>query len=329
MRDQVQLTQLVQDARRFVMYHKGAIESYPLQTYVSALLFSSTGSLIRQQFQHEETKEITIKPDMSETWSACLQTLEGHSSGVNSVAFSHDSIRLASASHDCTVKIWNISSGACVQTLEGHRDDVKSVAFSHDSTQLASASRDGTIKIWDQNSGMCLQTLQDHSDAVMSVCYSHDSTQLASASSDKTVKIWDISNGACLQTLASHSDDVSSVAFSHDSAQLASRCTDGTMQIWDASNGECLQTLKVHNGEVSSAHLISILASLQSDKTVTKPQQLVFQRAATSSDFTWISDNARNLLWLPTEFRPSCAALSGRCVGLGTGTGKVWTCRFL
>jgi WD40 repeat protein len=203
------------------------------------------------------------------------------------------------------------------------------VAFSHDSTRLASASHDCTVKIWDASSGACLQTLEGHEDWVSSVAFSHDSTRLASASHDCTVKIWDISNGACLQTLASHSEDVSSVAFSHNSAQLASGCTDGTMQIWDASNGECLQTLKVHNGEVSSAHLISILASLQSDKTVTKPQQFVFQGAATSSDFTWISDNAQNLLWLPTEFRPSCAALSGRCVGLGTGTGKVWTCRFL
>src|SRR5690349_13704546 len=105
MRDQDQLTQLVQDVRRFVMYHKGAIESYPLQTYASALLFSPTGSLVRQLFQHEEPEGITIKPGMSSGWSACLQTLEGHSDCVTSVAFSHDSAQLASASYDTTVKI--------------------------------------------------------------------------------------------------------------------------------------------------------------------------------------------------------------------------------
>ncbi|KAF1828673.1 HET-domain-containing protein [Decorospora gaudefroyi] len=47
MSDQDRLAQLVQDARRFIMYHKGAIEGYPLQTYASALLFSPTGSLTR------------------------------------------------------------------------------------------------------------------------------------------------------------------------------------------------------------------------------------------------------------------------------------------
>jgi WD40 repeat protein len=117
MQDQYHLTRLVQDARRFIMYHKGAIESYPLQTYMSAQLFSPTGSLIRQQFQHEEPRGITVRPAMSDSWSACLQTLEGHSSSVSSVAFSHDSVRLASASYDHTVKIWDVSSGACLQTL--------------------------------------------------------------------------------------------------------------------------------------------------------------------------------------------------------------------
>jgi WD40 repeat protein len=115
--DQDRLVQLVQDARRFIMYHKGAIEGYPLQTYAAALLFSPTGSLIRQMFRQEEPETISLRPAPSDGWSACLQTLEGHSQGVNSVAFSHDSTRLASASVDSTVKIWDAHSGACLQTL--------------------------------------------------------------------------------------------------------------------------------------------------------------------------------------------------------------------
>jgi WD40 repeat protein len=110
-------------------------------------------------FQHEEPKGIGIKPTMSDSWSACLQTLEGHSNTVTLVAFSHDSAQLASASSDSTVKIWDASSGACLHMLEGHGGSVYSVAFSHDSAQLASASDDKTVKIWDASSGACLQTL--------------------------------------------------------------------------------------------------------------------------------------------------------------------------
>ncbi|OAF98596.1 uncharacterized protein CC84DRAFT_1075487, partial [Paraphaeosphaeria sporulosa] len=112
------LSPLVQDAQRFIMYHKGVIEGHPLQTYASALLFSPTGSLIRRIFQHEEPKQITIKPALSDNWSACLQILEGHSSSVNSVVFSPDLARLASVSYNRTVKIWDASSGACLQTLD-------------------------------------------------------------------------------------------------------------------------------------------------------------------------------------------------------------------
>ncbi|KAH7061013.1 quinon protein alcohol dehydrogenase-like superfamily, partial [Paraphoma chrysanthemicola] len=269
--DQDKLAELVQDARRFIMYHKGAIERYPLQTYTSALLFSPTGSLIRQLFQHEEPETIGIRPGLSDGWSACLQTLEGHSDSVKSVAFSHDSARLASASSDNTVKIWDASSGACLQTLEGHSDSVKSVAFSHDSARLASASDDSTVKIWDASSGACLQTLEGHSDSVKSVAFSHDSARLASASSDSTVKIWDASSGACLQTLEGHSDSVKSVAFSHDSARLASASSDSTVKIWDASSGACLQTLEGHSDSVKSvafSHDSARLASASSDSTV-------------------------------------------------------------
>ena len=140
------------------MYHKQAIQISPLQAYASALIFSPSGSLIRRHFKQEEPKWITIKPTIGDKWSACLQTLEGHSSWSSSVAFSHDSARLASASGDSTIRIWDASNGECLQTLEGHSGWVSSVAFSHDSTRLASTSGDITIRIWDASSGDCLQT---------------------------------------------------------------------------------------------------------------------------------------------------------------------------
>src|SRR5207247_580997 len=140
---------LVQDMRRFIMYHKWAIENSPLQAYASSLIFSPTQCLTRHLFKKEEPDWIKIKPAIQENWSSCLQTLEGHSSAVNSVAWSADSSLLASASHDQTVKIWDAKTGDCLQTIKGHSSWVSSVAWSADSSLLASASSDETVKVWD------------------------------------------------------------------------------------------------------------------------------------------------------------------------------------
>jgi WD40 repeat protein len=146
------------------MYHKLVIERFPLQTYVAAILFTPEHSTIKNLYAHEKPKQIKIVSPVPDRWNTCLQTLEGHSSWVYSIVFSHDLTQLASASEDHTIKVWDASSGACLKTLEGHGDLVRSVVFSHDSTRLASASADRTIKVWDASSGACLQTLEGHKD---------------------------------------------------------------------------------------------------------------------------------------------------------------------
>ena len=54
---------------------------------------------------------------MEENWSACLQTLEGHSGPIWSIAWSPDGSRLASGSLDSTVRIWDPATGQSVSTL--------------------------------------------------------------------------------------------------------------------------------------------------------------------------------------------------------------------
>ena len=57
--------------------------------------------------------------------------------------------RLASASWDATVKVWDAATGQELLSLKGHTNWVYSVAFSPDGRRLASAGEDATVKLWD------------------------------------------------------------------------------------------------------------------------------------------------------------------------------------
>ena len=107
------------------------------------------------------------------------------------MAFSPDGQRLASASFDQTVKVWDARTGQESLTLKGHTSLVRSVAFSPDGQRLASASWDQTVKVWDARTGQESHTLKGHTGQVLSVAFSPDGQRLASASEDQTVKVWD------------------------------------------------------------------------------------------------------------------------------------------
>ena len=89
-------------------------------------------------------------------------TLKGHSDSVNSVAFSPDGQRLASASSDQDDQTVGRGHGQETMTLNGHMRSVLSVAFSPDGKRLASGSTDKTIKLWDVATGQETMTLKGH-----------------------------------------------------------------------------------------------------------------------------------------------------------------------
>ncbi len=113
------------------------------------------------------------------------------------MAFSPDGTRIASASADSTVRVWDAATGQPVgDPLTGHTGTVQSVAFSPDGTRLASGGADQTVRLWDPATGQPVgDPLTGHTGAVSSVAFSPDGTRLASGSDDQTVRLWDAATG--------------------------------------------------------------------------------------------------------------------------------------
>jgi WD40 repeat protein/serine/threonine protein kinase len=178
-----------------------------------------------------------------------LLVLKGHTDAIDRLAFSADGTRLASASSDQTVRVWNIQTG--LELLRFKVWQVHDLAFSLDGKRLAVAgpgdprdpsSGPGEVKIWDLERGQELFTLRGHTHAVTCVAFSPDGQRLAAGANDHTVRIWEAERGQELLTLKGHTNGVSCVSFSPDGHRLASGSLDRTVRIWDASGAHPTQT---------------------------------------------------------------------------------------
>jgi predicted NACHT family NTPase len=319
------------DARRYIHKFINIVDRAPLQLYSAGLIFAPQEALIRTNFSRELPDWLYRAPRVEENWSPELQTLEGHSGSVRSVAFSSDGRLLASGSGDKTIKLWDPATGALKHTLEGHSDSVLTVAFSPDGRLLASGSDDETIKLWDPATGALKHTVEGHFDWVQSVAFSPDGRLLASGSGDKTIKLWDPATGALKHTLEGHSDWVRSVAFSPDGRLLASGSSDKTVKLWDPATGALKHTLGTH----------SIITNIEFSKQL--PQLItnvgffniqVYYESLPSNPFKnvaevslagrWVTIQGQRELWLPPDYQPlSSIATTSGTIAVGCTNGRV------
>jgi serine/threonine-protein kinase len=236
-----------------------------------------------------------------------LRRLKTTAAKVKVVAWSPDSLYLATGSFDTTVRIWDAQSGQVVRALYGHTDSVQGVSWSPDGRRLASTSDDGTVRIWDAQNGRLIRThtntggclawspdgryissarsgrarmlhaetdslvrILQHSSDCVSFAWSPDG-KYAALGTDGEVIIWDAQTWSRLRSLGGHSGWVGAIAWSPDSRYLATGASDRVVRIWDVSAGRVIHTFSGHTDSINSLSWSPdgrMIASGSVDKTV-------------------------------------------------------------
>lgn len=120
--------------------------------------------------------------------------LKGHTGAVQSLSFSRDSAKVATACDDGKVRIYSTLGWALLHTLEGHKGAVHWAEFSPNGQWVVSAGEDRTVRVWSVETGELLQNLTESQEPVLTVAFSPDSQYIA-ASTSKRVLVWGKATG--------------------------------------------------------------------------------------------------------------------------------------
>ena len=259
------LEEFLNDAWRFVSYHKDSLEASPLQVYYSSLIFSPVHSVVRQLFKREEPSWLIEKPAVRDDWDRCLQTLDNTGGMVVTASFSPDGKLIVSSSYGGTIKLWNAETGVCLKTLqESYGQNRKVPLWQYRHKALVAFSPTGRIiafsdrlilKIWNVAIAACEKRMDFTKDfepdlGIEGLVFSPSGQQLATIHNSNVVSLWNVSNRTFEFILEGHTKFINSILYSSKGHLIASASHDGTIKLWDTKSGECIATLDEGEGQM-------------------------------------------------------------------------------
>ncbi len=183
----------------------------------------------------------------SQTRSDELYTVGRHSGIVTALAFSPLTGRLASASMDGSVKIWDLQGRRELHTLE-HPKPVRGVVFSADAQRLITACDDGTVRFWKVATWTLDRVLTNKHEA-HSIALAPDNATLA-VGSGTAMTLWDLKRDEILAQWQVQLDTSAlsvGMAFSADHRLFAYAKGAGEIGVWDLAGRLEVGVLRGHS----------------------------------------------------------------------------------
>jgi len=166
-----------------------------------------------------------------------LETI-GHRGGIYEAEYSPDGKWLATLGYDCTIRLWDPTTGKLVRIIVGRNQGRGSMSWSADSKQLAVVDRD-LIRVWDVETAKLVKTLPvEPADYIYKAAWSPDGKTMAiglrrgRGNNRNLLELIDMPSGDLLQTIPAAWSDVDEtnpiwvaapqgLCWSHDGQRLA------------------------------------------------------------------------------------------------------------
>ena len=119
--------------------------------------------------------------------------IDAHTRGIGGMALHMRKQIVATASDDCTWKIFNMDTSENIMTGEGHKDWITTVDFHPAGSHLITAGSDRNLKLWDFLSSSIAHTFSNiHTGPIWRVKF-HDTGDFAlSSGGDGVIKLYDM-----------------------------------------------------------------------------------------------------------------------------------------
>lgn len=147
---------------------------------------------------------------------------DAHTVG-DSLAFSRDSRRLASAGTEGTIRLWRIPDAVALTKWQAHEGPVQGLAFLENDRVLLSAGWDGTLAKWTTDGHRLAR--QDGRTGITDMAHDESSDVLVTGHTDGHVRRWRLSDLTLLQEWRPHRGEVRAVAFHPSTRRIASSAT--------------------------------------------------------------------------------------------------------